>query len=74
MNDQTIPLVRVLEAQFIQGTKQIMHRVQLWLGHGKDPLIVWMTIEEWRQWCVIAHGRPDRIPVLAGLRQGMVTL
>ena len=69
MTTQTAPPIRVLEAQYIQGTKQIMHRVQLGLGPGRDPVILWMTLEEWRHWCEVP---PDRIPALAQLRQELI--
>ena len=72
MTTPYIPPVRVLEAQYINGTKDIMHRVQLWLGEGEDPLVVWMSIVEWRKWCTIAHNRPERVPELARIRQGML--
>lgn len=45
-----MPPVRVLEAQYIKGSQQIMYRVQLSLGDCQDPLIIWMPIEEWRCW------------------------
>lgn len=69
MNTLYVPPMRVLEAQFIHGTKQIMHRVQLWLGYGQEPIIVWMSIEEWRQWCKLPA---DRVPHLAKLRQELI--
>lgn len=50
MSKINVPPVRVLEAQYIKGSQQIMHRVQLSLGDGQDPLIIWMPIEEWRCW------------------------
>lgn len=57
--------VRVLEAQYIKGSNQIMHRVQLWLGPGRDPLIEWMPIEEWRYWVRLPRDKAIR---LANLR------
>ena len=61
------PAVRVLGSYYVQGSvsKQIMCRVQLWLGPGRDPLIEWMPIEEWRYWARLPRDKAIR---LANLR------
>ena len=44
-----VPVVRVLDARFIEGTKNIEHLVEQQQCEGQEPAIEWMPIEQWRE-------------------------